>query len=120
MRQGAVAQMHSAAGVGESGAEAGAGVGGAVKGGVTVEIPKVGAAVGGGTLVAKVPELTQEEKDKLEEVSLWWSVSCAGMRVFMDDARGVRSKDTCMQYAVGAVYHGSSLGSNCCYYCCPL
>ena len=87
MRQGAVAQMHSAAGLGESGAEAGAGVGGAVKGGVTVEIPKVGVAVAGGTKVEKAPELTQEEKDKLEEVSVKWSVSCVGMRVLIVDAR---------------------------------
>ena len=87
MPQGAAAKMNSAAGVGEGAEEAGAGVGGAVKGGVTVEIPKVGVAVAGGTKVEKAPELTQEEKDKLEEVSVKWSVSCVGMRVLIVDAR---------------------------------
>ena len=68
MSQGAVAKMHSSGGWGGgSGAEVGAEVGGAVKGGVTIHIPKAGVAALGATQVLKAPELTQEEKDKVEE-----------------------------------------------------
>ena len=68
MPQGTVAKMHSSGGAGGgSGAEAGAGVGGALKGGVTIDIPKSGVAAVGATQVLKAPELTQEEKVKVEE-----------------------------------------------------